>query len=128
MKIAALALIALISALHFYIAWFEIFAWTTVGARVFDMFPAELFEQTTQLAANQGIYNAFLAVGLAWSLFIKDPKWQFNIAVCFLGFVAAAGVMAAVTVQFSSGLPQIVPACLALILLYLGNQASKEHN
>ena len=128
MRTAALILIALISALHFYIAWFEIFAWTTVGARVFDMFPPEQFEQTKQLAANQGIYNAFLAVGLAWSLFIKDPKWQFNIAVSFLAFVVAAGAMAAVTVQFSSGLPQIVPACLALILLYLGNRTPIERN
>ena len=125
MKIAALAVIALTSALHFYIAWFEIFAWTTVGARVFDMFPADLFEQTTQLAANQGIYNAFLAVGLAWALFIKDPKWQFNIATCFLCFVLVAGIMASVTVQFSSGLPQIVPACLGLILLYLAARPHK---
>jgi len=39
------------------------------------MLPADLFEQKTQLAANQGIYNAFLAFGLGWVLFIKDPKW-----------------------------------------------------
>ncbi len=117
MKRLALILVALISALHFYIAWFEMFAWTTRGPKVFDTFPPELFEPTIQLAANQGIYNAFLAVGLAWSLFIKDPKWQFNIALCFLGFVAVAGVVASITVELGTGLPQLVPACVALALL-----------
>ena len=117
MKKAALVLVAVIAALHFYIAWFEMFAWTTRGPVVFDTFPVELFAQTTQLAANQGIYNAFLAVGLVWALLIKDEKWQFNIAVCFLGFVAVAGIVAALTVAVKSGLPQFVPASAALVLL-----------
>lgn len=118
MRKIALALIALIAALHVYIAWFEMFAWTRVGPDVFDTFPPELFETTTQLAANQGIYNAFLAVGLVWSLFIKDAKWQFNIAVCFLGFVAVAGGVAAITVAVKSGMPQLVPSVIALGLLF----------
>lgn len=118
MRLMAMGLIALLALLHLYIAWFEIFAWTTRGALVFDMFPAELFPKTVQLAANQGIYNAFLAVGLIWSLVIKDPKWQFQIAVCFLAFVAAAGLMAGITVAIKSGVPQFVPAALALILLF----------
>lgn len=119
MKKLGLVLVGLIAVLHTYIAWFEIFAWTTRGPKVFDTFPPELFAQTVDLAANQGIYNAFLAAGLFWSLFIKDRKWQFNIAVCFLSFVAAAGVMASVTVAFSTGLPQLVPAALALVLLLI---------
>ena len=124
MKTIALILVALIAALHIYIAWFEIFAWTTVGASVFDMLTQELFAQTTQLAANQGTYNAFLAVGLGWSLLIKDQDWQFRIAVCFLMFVAVAGIVAAVTVAFQSGLPQFVPSSVALILLFLSRQKS----
>jgi putative membrane protein len=84
---------------------------------VFASFPLEFFEETVQLAANQGIYNVFLAVGLTWSLLIKDEKWQFNIAVCFLLFVAVAGVVAALTIALKSGLPQFVPASIALILL-----------
>lgn len=119
MRNAALALVALIAVLHVYIAWFEIFAWTSRGPNVFTSFPPELFEQTVQMAANQGIYNAFLAVGLIWALLIKDQKWQFNIAVCFLGFVLAAGVMAAITVALRPGLTQIVPAGIALILLFM---------
>lgn len=119
MKTAALVLIALIAALHTYIAWFEIFAWTSRGPNVFDTFPPDLFEQTIQLAANQGIYNAFLAAGLIWSLLIKEEKWQFYIAVCFLSFVAIAGVTAALTIALKSGLPQLVPAAIALVLLLL---------
>ena len=119
MKKIALILVVLIAVLHLYIAWFEIFAWTSRGPKVFDTFPAELFEQTVHMAANQVIYNAFLAVGLVWSLLIKDEKWQFNIAVCFLIFVAAAGFMAAVTVAMKAGLPQLVPASIALALLML---------
>lgn len=122
MKKVGLVLVALIAALHAYIAWFEMFAWTSRGPKVFDMFPPELFEQTIQLAANQGIYNAFLAVGLVWALFIKDEKWQFKIAVCFLSFVAGAGVVAGVTVALKSGLPQFVPASIALVLLLLSRR------
>lgn len=124
MRKAALILVALIAALHFYIAWFEIFAWTSRGPIVFDTLPTELFSQTTQLAANQGVYNAFLAVGLVWSLLIKEAKWQFNIAVCFLSFVAVAGVVASVTVALKSGLPQLIPSVIGLALLALSNRKS----
>jgi len=118
LKWAGLALVAAIAALHFYIAWFEVFAWTSRGPKVFDTFPPDLFEQTIQLAANQGVYNAFLAIGLTWSLIIKDPHWQFKIAACFLTFVAIAGVAAAATIELSTGLPQLVPAVAALALLF----------
>lgn len=124
MRKIAFALVALIAALHLYIAWFEMFAWTTTGPRVFSTFPPEMFEQTVQMAANQGIYNAFLAVGLIWALLIKDPKWQHNIATCFLGFVAVAGIVAAMTVAVRSGLPQFVPAAIALILLQLSKRSA----
>ena len=114
MKLLSRVLIAAIALLHIYIAWFEIFAWTEVGPDVFSTFEPSLFEDTTELAANQGVYNLFLAAGLIWSLFISDPVWRFRIAVCFLGFVAVAGVAAAVTVEISSGVPQFVPSALAL--------------
>lgn len=122
MRKIALGLVALIAALHAYIAWFEIFAWTSRGPSVFDTLPADLFAQTTQLAANQGVYNAFLAAGLIWALVIRDQKWQFNIAICFLGFVAVAGVAAAMTIALSSGLPQFVPASIAMVLLFLSRK------
>ena len=131
MRKLGLGLVALIAVLHVYIAWFEMFAWTSRGPKVFDTFPLELFEQTVQLAANQGIYNAFLAAGLVWSLLIKEKTWQFNVAVCFLIFVATAGVVAAITIEISTGLPQLVPAVIALVLLIVSKNkagASEESN
>lgn len=119
MRIAALVLIAAVAALHYYIAWFEIFAWTTRGPEVFKTVPIDLFPQTVDLAANQGLYNAFLAVGLTWPLFIKDRKWQRNIAACFLLFVLAAGLFAAATVAVRPGLIQIIPSSLGLLFLLL---------
>lgn len=119
----ALALIALIAALHLYIAWFEIFAWEVRGPVVFSGFPADLFAQTTEIAANQGIYNAFLAAGLIWSLTIADRKWQQNIATCFLLFVAVAGLFGAMTVTMRTFYVQTVPALLALTALWVGRRA-----
>lgn len=115
MKWMSRGLIAFIALLHIYIAWFEIFAWTDVGPDVFSTFDPEIFAETTDLAANQGVYNLFLAAGLVWSLVILDPQWRFRIALCFLGFVAIAGMAAAVTISVATGLPQLVPAVLAII-------------
>ncbi len=127
MRNLGLILVALIAALHLYIAWFEIFAWTTRGPKVFDTFPPELFEQTIQLAANQGTYNAFLAAGLIWSLFIREDQWQFNVAVCFLVFVAIAGIVASITVAIGTGIPQFVPATIALAL-FIASKGSRGTN
>lgn len=125
MRIAALTLVALIAALHAYIAWFEMFAWQTVGQRVFSSLPADIFAQTTQIAANQGLYNGFLVAGLVWSLLIKDRQWQTNVATCFLIFVALAGLFAAVTVTPRTLAIQTAPALLALGLLYLSARAHR---
>ncbi len=126
MRIVGLVIVALIALLHFYIAWFEIFAWTTRGPEIFKSIPAELFEPTTVLAANQGIYNAFLAAGLTWSLLIKDAKWKINIAVCFLLFVAIAGVFGAATADFKIFYVQTVPAAAALFCLLLSRRSVKS--
>lgn len=61
MKYVSRALIALVALLHIYVAWFEIFAWTEVGPDVFSTFDPEIFAQTTDIAANQGIYNLRLS-------------------------------------------------------------------
>ena len=100
------------------------FAWTSRGPKVFETFPPELFEQTVQMAANQGLYNAFLAIGLVWALLIKDAKWQVNIATCFLAFVAIAGIGAIVTVAVKPGLIQLVPSVIALILLHMKTKSN----
>ncbi len=115
-------LIGLIALFHLYIAWFEMFAWTTRGPVVFSTLPIELFEPTTALAANQGIYNAFLAAGLIWSLLIKDKDWQGRVAICFLLFVAVAGVVGAITVSTKIIMVQTVPACLAILLMLISRK------
>ena len=122
MRIAGMILVVLIAAIHVYIAYFEMFAWETRGPEVFTVLPADLFTPTVAMAANQGLYNAFLAAGLIWSLLIRDRVWQLNVATCFLLFVLAAGVFGAATVSLRILFVQAVPATLALTLLWLGRQ------
>ncbi|GAB5446457.1 DUF1304 domain-containing protein [Gymnodinialimonas sp.] len=119
---AAALIIAVIAALHLYIAWFEIFAWTTRGPVVFSTFPPELFEQTTAMAANQGLYNAFLSAGLIWSLLIRDARWRINVGACFLLFVAVAGIFGAFTVSSRIMAVQTGPAVLGLVFLFLAKR------
>ncbi|MEX0345897.1 MAG: DUF1304 domain-containing protein [Rhizobiaceae bacterium] len=113
-------LIALIALLHIYILWFEMFAWTTRGPKVFRSFPKDLFEPTKPLAANQGLYNGFLAAGLIWSLLIADPVWQVNVALCFLIFVAVAGIYGALSAARNIFFVQGLPAILTIVLLWAG--------
>ena len=119
MSLLAQILIGLIALFHVYIAWFEIFAWESRGPKIFRSFPKDLFAPTKTLAANQGIYNAFLAAGLIWSLLIKDALWASNVATCFLIFVFVAGVFGAVTASRKILYVQALPAALGLLALHL---------
>lgn len=119
MSILAMILVALIAALHLYIAWFEMFAWETRGPKVFSSFPAELFKPTKAMAANQGLYNGFLAAGLLWSLVIKDDAWQSAVGVFFLLCVFIAGAYGAATVSKRILYVQAVPAAIALLLVLI---------
>ncbi|MGB2527702.1 DUF1304 domain-containing protein [Flagellimonas sp. SN16] len=113
--------VVIVALLHVYFLWLEMFAWTTKAKKVFRQFPEDLFEPTKTLAANQGLYNGFLAAGLLWSLFIQDPIWQINIALFFLGCVAVAGIYGALTASKKILVVQGFPALLgiALFLLHL---------
>ena len=91
MSFIATILIGLIALPHFYILWLEMFAWESRGPRVFGGFSKDMFAKTKSMAANQGLYNGFLAAGLVWSLFIGDGVWAQNVAVFFLLCVAVAG-------------------------------------
>lgn len=92
MPVLANIIIALVVLIHLYILWLEMFAWTTRGPKVFRHFPRQLFEPTKALAANQGLYNGFLAAGLIWSFFIKDTLWQENVRFFFrLTFISSVG-------------------------------------
>ncbi len=112
-------LTALVVVIHLYILWLEMFAWTTRGKKVFKNFPNHLFEPTKALAANQGLYNGFLAAGLIWSFFITDIAWQMNIRYFFLGCVAVAGIYGAATADKKILFVQTVPALAAIVAVML---------
>ena len=116
-KVTAI-LIGLIALIHSYILVFEMFLWESRGPKVFSSFPVELFAQTKDMAANQGLYNGFLAAGLFWALiFIKDIKWKKNVALFFLCCVAIAGLYGAFTVSKTILFVQTLPAVLAILSL-----------
>ncbi|TPG67495.1 DUF1304 domain-containing protein [Hymenobacter nivis] len=113
---AAMLLTGAIAAMHLCILWLEMFAWTTQGPKIFRNFPAELFPATKAMAANQGLYNGFLAAGLGWALLIADPAWQRYVAYFFLGCVAVAGLYGAATSSRRILYVQTLPALVALVL------------
>jgi len=112
-------LIGLVALEHIYILWIEMFAWESAGKRTFKSLPDELFKPTKGLAANQGLYNGFLAAGLIWTFFISDILWKTNISVFFLSCVSIAGIYGAATADKKIFFVQALPAILALIALLL---------
>ncbi len=120
MELLSKFLIAVVALEHLYILYMEMFAWETIGAKVFKgSIPPELFTPTKGLAANQGLYNGFLASGLIWSFFIKDTTWQFNIALFFLICILVAALYGTVTASKKIFFTQGLPALLALVFLIL---------
>ncbi|WP_297518360.1 DUF1304 domain-containing protein [Flavobacterium sp.] len=115
MEIVSKGLIAAIALLHGYILWLEMFAWTTQAKKVFKSLPEDLFEKTKVMAANQGLYNGFLAAGLLWSLAITDPIWSKNVALFFLICVFIAGLYGAATASKRIFYVQSVPALLGIL-------------
>jgi putative membrane protein len=119
MPLLAQLLVGFVALIHGYIMWLEMFAWTTRGPKTFRSLRADMFEPTKTLAANQGLYNGFLAAGLVWSLLIADPAWARNVASFFLGCVAVAGLYGAATAGSRILFVQTVPALLALAAAWL---------
>jgi putative membrane protein len=95
------------------------FAWTTKAKKVFRTIPDDLFEKTKVLAANQGLYNGFLAAGLVWSLFVSDEIWSKNIALFFLSCVTIAGIYGAYSASKKIFFVQALPAIIAILTLIL---------
>lgn len=119
MSILAMIVVGFVALEHIGFLWLEMFAWTTRGPKVFKTFPKDLFEPTKALAANQGLYNGFLAAGLIWSLFINDGEWQQNVALCFLIFVAVAGIYGAATASKRILYVQALPALIGIVLVLI---------
>lgn len=109
--------IGAIALLHLYILVLEMFLWDKpAGLRAFRNSP-EKAATTKVLAANQGLYNGFLAAGLAWGLWLGEAGLQFK--VFFLVCISIAGIYGALTAARKIIFIQTVPAAIALALLAL---------
>jgi putative membrane protein len=118
MPLASQLLTALVALLHVYFLVLEMFLWTTpFGQRTFGRSREEQ-EASRALAANQGLYNGFLAAGLAWSIFagagLASPLRLF-----FLGCVVVAGVYGAATASRKILFVQALPGAVALLVAFL---------
>ncbi len=113
MHIAANIVVGIIALIHVYILVLEMFLWERpVGLKAFNM--DESFAAATRiLAANQGLYNGFLAAGLLWSLHTGD----IHVQRFFLGCVLTAGVYGSRTVHAKILMIQAAPAAVGLVLL-----------
>lgn len=114
MKLILNSLLVLIAVSHMLFLLLEMLWWTRpVGLKVFRM-SQEKAEITKVLAANQGLYNGFLATGLVWGLWSQ----AFSVQLFFLSCVFIAGVFAALTVSKRIFWIQGLPALLALLILF----------
>ncbi|WP_049819936.1 DUF1304 domain-containing protein [Bradyrhizobium japonicum] len=112
-------LVALVAALHVFFLILEMFLWDKPqGLKVFRNTP-EKAEITKVLAANQGLYNGFLAAGLIWGLVHGNPAFAFQIKAFFLLCVIVAGAYGAATVSSRILMVQALPAVIALAALFL---------
>ena len=116
MHLLSQILIALVALLHFYFLALEMFFWDKpLGRKVFNLTP-EFAAASKTLAANQGLYNGFLAAGLVWSLV---GSHGFHVAIFFLTCVIIAGIYGGLTVNRKIFFVQALPALIALVVLHL---------
>ena len=115
----AVGLILLIAALHFYFLWLEMFAWEAPRTRAAFGMTAEQAAATRVLAANQGLYNGFLAAGLLWAA-VAGADGGFWLRLFFLTCVVIAGVYGGLTASGRILFIQALPAAIALVLVLLG--------
>jgi putative membrane protein len=112
-------LVAAVAALHVFFLVLEMFLWDKpLGLKIFRN-EIEKARDSAVLAANQGLYNGFLAAGLVWGLFHPNPAFAFQIKAFFLFCVIVAGAYGAATVSRRILYVQAAPAALALVLLWL---------
>ncbi|HAT2611259.1 TPA: DUF1304 domain-containing protein [Kluyvera intermedia] len=110
-------LIALVAAIHVYILVLEMFLWDTkTGRKAFNLSP-DFARDTRVMAANQGLYNGFLAAGLLWGLWLGDAG--FPVKLFFLTCVLIAGVFGAATASKKILYVQALPALIAMVALLM---------
>jgi putative membrane protein len=119
MNVAAITLVGLVALVHLYFLVLEMFLWATpFGVKTFGR-PREEMESTKVLAGNQGLYNGFLAAGLAWGAFASEPDMAFRLRLFFLGCVIVAGVYGGITAARKILYVQALPAVVALVVVFL---------
>src|SRR6478672_2358376 len=111
--LAAKILVALVALEHIYFLVLEMFLWTTPRTRAAFGMSAEQAELTKVLAANQGLYNGFLAAGLIWSLIASAAQAK-ELALFFAACVLVAGLYGGATANKRIFLLQALPAAIAL--------------
>jgi putative membrane protein len=117
--VAAAVMVVIVAALHVYFLVLEMFLWRTpFGRRTFRM-TQEVADSSAVLAANQGLYNGFLAAGLLWALIAYGVEPGRPILTFFLACVIVAGLYGGATVSRRIILFQSVPAAIALVLVWL---------
>ena len=118
MKAIANILTGLVALSHFGILVLEMFFWDhPLGRRIFGMTP-EVSANSAVLAANQGLYNGFLAAGLLWALWADRRELK----IFFLGCVVVAGVFGGMTAKTSILFTQASPAAIALGVVVLASR------
>ena len=117
MSTAAIIAVGLVGLLHVYFLVLEMFLWTKpAGLKAFGLTP-ERAESSKVLAANQGLYNGFLAAGLFWSLMLGEHGPM--VAIFFLSCVVVAGFFGAATASRKILYVQAIPGIVALILVHI---------
>ena len=113
-------LVALVAALHVYFLVLEMFLWTKpYGLKTFGN-TLQKAQDSAVLAANQGLYNGFLAAGLVWGLLHAAPAFAWQLKVFFLLCVIVAGLYGAYSVSRKILIVQALPAAIALVVVALG--------
>ncbi len=113
------AVVLVVAIEHVYFLVLEMFLWTKpMGLRTFRQ-SAEKAQASAALAANQGLYNGFLAAGLVWGLLASPPEHALAIKTFFLSCVIVAGAFGAATVSRRILYLQAFPAAVGLLLLWL---------
>ena len=118
MAVVADVLVALVALIHVYIVVLEMFLWTAPRTRAAFGTTVEFAEESKTLAANQGLYNGFLALALVWGLLASDPT-GFQLKLYGLACVIVAGLYGAATASKRILFVQVLPAALALLALLL---------
>lgn len=115
MKILAVIMTAFVALSHFGFMVLEMFFWDHPKGREIFGLTEEFSAMSAPLAANQGLYNGFLAAGLVWGLMSKRT----DIKVFFLSCVIVAGIFGGMTAKASIIYTQALPAAIALLLVWL---------